>query len=60
MIPSIKNAEPMTLHRYNLLMNKQHISQPYTQGYKLEFEDGYVTWCPKDVYDKIYIPSGLN
>jgi len=53
MIPSIKNAEPMTLHQYNLLMNKQHISQPYTLGYKLEFEEGYITWCPKDVYDRL-------
>ena len=27
-------------------------------GFKIEYSDGYVSWCPKDVADKCSIPLG--
>lgn len=27
-------------------------------GFKIEYSDGYVSWCPKDVSDKCSIPLG--
>ena len=36
----IVSSEPMTLHQFNLEQNIPHISQPFSQGYKVVFEDG--------------------
>jgi len=51
----IVTSTPMTLHEYHLdqFPEKVMISQPWTHGYKLTFEDGYISWCPKDIYDRL-------
>lgn len=54
---SIKDFWPMTLHKFNLEMSKPEISQPFTLGYKVEFNDGYITWCPKDIFERIHNTS---
>ena len=43
----------MTLHQYHIHTDVQKISQGHTEGFKVEYEDGYETWCPKDVFERI-------
>lgn len=34
---------------------------PAEPGYKVVYEDGYVSWSPKDVFEKVYMPfSAMN
>lgn len=31
------------------------------EGYKVKYEDGYISWSPKDVFEKAYRPvTGVN
>ena len=53
----IVSSEPMTLHQFNLEQNIPHISQPFSQGYKVVFEDGYIGWAPKEIFDRLNITN---
>ena len=53
-------AEPCTLGNYY----KETGKSPYgkdiegheetEEGYKVKYEDGYISWSPKDIFDKVY------
>jgi len=51
----ILSAIPMTLHEFHLeqFPNNVMISQPFTHGYKVTYADGYISWCPKDIYNRL-------
>lgn len=48
-------AEPMTIQEYN---QKHNIVVPAnvnaTDGYKVQYEDGYESWSPKEVFERCY------
>lgn len=53
------NAEPMTkgeAFEKNLLKTGVEVTaEESTQdGYKVEYEDGYISWSPKEVFEKAY------
>lgn len=48
----IIEAEPSMGAYYNLKANKE-VSE---MGYKVIYEDGYMSWSPKDVFEKAYLP----
>jgi hypothetical protein len=48
-------AEPMT--DIEVEEKKGHpicIGREDKKGYKVTYEDGYISWCPKDVFEKAY------
>jgi hypothetical protein len=47
----VVNAEPQACQK------DTHNSKAGDPGYKVEYEDGYVSWSPKDVFDKAYRPT---
>lgn len=65
----VVNAEPMTRQEYNDLRGWQvpNDENPFDEGYLIEYTDdgqsnttthkGYVSWSPKDVFEKSYLPS---
>ncbi|WP_352309109.1 hypothetical protein [Psychrobacter sp. W2-37-MNA-CIBAN-0211] len=65
----VVNATPMTREAYNHLRGWQVPSDenPLDEGYLVEYMDGgqsntdsydgYVSWSPKDVFEKSYLPS---
>lgn len=65
----IVNATPMTREAYNNFRGWQVPSDenPIDEGYLVEYTDGgqsntnsydgYVSWSPKDVFEKSYLPS---
>jgi hypothetical protein len=48
----IIEAEPSMGAYYNLKANKEVAEM----GYKVIYEDGYMSWSPKDVFEKAYLP----
>lgn len=53
------NAEPMTkgeAFEKNLLKTgvEVNIEESTQEGYKVEYEDGYTSWSPKEVFEKAY------
>lgn len=53
------NAEPMTkgeAFRKNLLKTGVEVNEEESaqEGYKVEYEDGYTSWSPKEVFEKAY------
>lgn len=53
------NAEPMTkgeAFEKNLLKTgvEVTIEESTQEGYKVEYEDGYTSWSPKEVFEKAY------
>ena len=30
------------------------------EGYAVKYEDGYVSWSPKDVFERAYLPIGID
>ena len=48
-------AEPMTFAEFE---EKEYVlaceDKGRTDGYKVVYEDGYVSWSPRDVFDKAY------
>lgn len=58
-------AEPCTLAFYNQFSENKvtpaDVIPPYSgEGYKIQYEDGYVSWSPKEVFDKFYRPVSKN
>jgi hypothetical protein len=48
------DAEPMTVQEYNKQIRPLHYSGESQEGYKVVYEDGYVSWSPKNVFEKAY------
>jgi hypothetical protein len=46
-------AEPCTVEEFNEI-RPLFYSGDYQDGYKVVYEDGYVSWSPKDVFEKAY------
>lgn len=52
----IVEAEPMSANEFAAAFPLKGKIDPNedTQGYKVVYEDGYVSWSPKDVFEKAY------
>ena len=57
----IVQAEP-ALKGWNQEESKQLSVEALQEGYKVVYEDGYVSWSPKDVFEKAYkeVPKEAN
>jgi hypothetical protein len=54
-------AEPMTAEEFSKNINPLIYSGKDKRGYKVVYEDGYVSWSPKNVFEKAYRPtSGMT
>lgn len=61
-------AEPM--NKYNFYMNVKGIDckEENEEGYKVIYDDGYISWSPKEVFERAYLkvdenpnlPSGVS
>jgi hypothetical protein len=38
----------------------QESAQTQQAGYAVKYEDGYISWSPKDVFEKAYVPVDPN
>lgn len=54
------DAEVMTRGEYNLFRGWviPENENPDDEGYKVVYEDGYVSWSPKATFEAAYRPSG--
>lgn len=50
----IIEAEPMTSEEFNEAIRQLFYSGDDKRGYKVKYEDGYISWSPKDVFEKAY------
>lgn len=50
----IVKAEPMTSDDFKRFKNQQIGLEENAHGYKVEYEDGYVSWSPKNVFERCY------
>lgn len=54
----VVKAEPMSKYVAHKVLgrdlNEECIKDP--QGYLVEYEDGYKSWCPKEAFEKGYVP----
>jgi hypothetical protein len=48
------SAMPMTNEGFAKLMDKPFTNHSSLPGYLVEYEDGYKSWSPKDVFEKAY------
>lgn len=57
----IVKAEPLSREEFYKFGNSEGYEEAKTPGYKVEYEDGYISWCPKEVFEKSYseIKEGL-
>ena len=55
-------AEPMNLGDYNKFKGWTIPENecPLTEGYKVKYSDDYISWSPKDVFDKSYMQVADN
>jgi hypothetical protein len=55
-------AEPMNLGEYNLFRGWQIPADedPKKDGYKVAYSDGYVSWSPKEIFEKSYMQESEN
>lgn len=59
-------AEPMTLKKWSKIDPRMHPAGEKDQdGYFVRYPDGYESWSPKDVFEKVYhellvLPDGIN
>jgi len=51
-------AEPMALGDYNKFKGWTipEDEDPAREGYKVKYSDDYISWSPKDVFEKSYLP----
>lgn len=56
------SAEPMNLGDYNVTRGWKIPpgEDPTTEGYRVVYPDGYLSWSPKEVFEKAYLPLGIN
>ena len=53
----IIEAEPMTDHEIARAIDRPyHTGTEPQEGYRVVYPDGYVSWSPKDVFEKAYRP----
>ncbi len=50
----VVKAEPMAVNDFNASQGKPQFASANAPGYKVEYEDGYVSWSPKDVFERCY------
>jgi len=50
----IVDSEPMTAQEFNQQVRPLQYSGEDQRGYKVIYEDGYVSWSPKEVHEKAY------
>lgn len=49
------HAKPMTRSEFHqAILKKEWLSPTDANGYQVTYEDGYVSWCPKEVFEKAY------
>lgn len=61
-------AESCTVREYNETVRPLMYTGECQDGYKVEYEDNYISWSPKDVFEKAYLkvddnpnlPSGVS
>lgn len=55
-------AEPMTRGAYNQLRGWKlpERENPEDQGYLVKYDDDYISWSPKDVFEKHYFMTSLS
>lgn len=55
-------AEPMTRGEYNEFQGWQIPADENSadEGYRLEYPDGYVSWSPREIFEKAYLPMEVN
>jgi hypothetical protein len=53
-------ARPMNRGTYNLLRGWQipENENPNDEGYQVKYEDGYISWSPKETFEAAYRKSG--
>lgn len=57
----IVDSEPMTVREFSEQIRPLQYSGEDQNGYKVTYEDGYVSWSPKSVHEKAYRPiTGLT
>ncbi|KJS23156.1 MAG: hypothetical protein VR72_03045 [Clostridiaceae bacterium BRH_c20a] len=56
----IIEAEPMSVAEYNDKVRPLVYSGDCQEGYKVVYPDGYVSWSPKEVFEKAYMQIGDN
>lgn len=47
-------AEPCTVKEYNKTVRPLMYTGECQEGYKIEYEDNYISWSPKEVFEKAY------
>jgi hypothetical protein len=47
-------AEPCTVKEYNETVRPLMYTGECQDGYKIEYEDNYISWSPKEVFEKAY------
>lgn len=52
---NIVEAEPMTAYEFDNYKNREH-SGENCEGYKVVYDDGYVSWCPKVRFEEVSRP----
>jgi hypothetical protein len=51
----VVRAEPMNHESWLRSQGKwQEGQESYGNGYKVQYEDGYLSWSPKDVFERCY------
>lgn len=55
-------AKPMTRGEYNQYRGWAIPADenPADEGYLVKYSDSYVSWSPKDVFEKAYLPMAVN
>lgn len=55
-------AQPMTLGAYNKLRgwDLPKDEEANSKGYKVQYSDGYISWSPKNIFDKSYMKVTSN
>lgn len=51
----IIEAEPMTRRDFYVNVKKQDYNDENEHGYMVKYPDGYVSWSPKNVFEKAYM-----
>lgn len=55
------SAKPMSKVDAERLLSRVIPGTPLTEGYLVQYEDGYQSWSPKDVFEKAYrVSDGLT
>ena len=50
----IVRAEPMTHGDFLMSQNKLGGQETLGDGYRVQYEDGYISWSPKEVFERCY------